>query len=194
MPDVVLIGDSIRMGYQAVVAEALADCAMVWGPEANCWNSANVLAHIDEWVIARQPDLVHLNCGLHDLKRAYDSPAHEVEPAAYRANIEAILQRILHETRAAVIWATITPVNEAWHHATKGFDRFAADVALYNALALEVVRASAVPVNDLYATVMQAGRDTLLVPDGVHFNEAGSALLGQTVADTIRARLVAGEG
>jgi len=45
---VVLVGDSIRMGYQAEVATRLADIAEVWGPEENGGNSANLLklAHL----------------------------------------------------------------------------------------------------------------------------------------------------
>ena len=68
---VVLIGDSIRMGYQDHVVSQLAGRAEVWAPEENGGDSRNVLAHLDQWVFVRQPDLVHVNCGLHDLKRAF---------------------------------------------------------------------------------------------------------------------------
>ena len=41
----------------------------IWAPEQNGGDSRNVLAHLDEWMLARVPDLVYVNCSLHDLKR-----------------------------------------------------------------------------------------------------------------------------
>lgn len=63
-----LIGDSIRMHYGPWVARELAPDLDVWGPSENCGNSASVLAHIDEWLADQRPDVVHLSCGLHDLR------------------------------------------------------------------------------------------------------------------------------
>src|SRR5262245_50346095 len=69
-PKVVLIGDSIRIGYAPRVVERLAGKAAVVSLPDNGGDSGNVLAHLDDWVIREQPDVVHLNCGLHDLKRS----------------------------------------------------------------------------------------------------------------------------
>ena len=68
LPKVVLVGDSIRLGYAPLVAKRLEGKARVVSAEANGGDSANVLAHLDEWVIREKPAVVHLNCGLHDLK------------------------------------------------------------------------------------------------------------------------------
>ena len=65
---VILIGDSIRMGYQALVAEQLDGQGEVWGPQQNGGDSRNVLAHLEEWVLDQDAALLHMNCGLHDLK------------------------------------------------------------------------------------------------------------------------------
>ncbi|HEY66459.1 MAG TPA: hypothetical protein G4O02_18060 [Caldilineae bacterium] len=43
---VVLIGDSIRMGYEPFVWEMLQGVADVWGPEENGGTSQNVLDHL----------------------------------------------------------------------------------------------------------------------------------------------------
>ena len=67
MKKLILIGDSIRMGYQAAVIRELIGLADVWAPEQNGGNSANILKHLDEWVLRQSPDIVHINCGLHDL-------------------------------------------------------------------------------------------------------------------------------
>ncbi|MCD6289103.1 MAG: SGNH/GDSL hydrolase family protein [Anaerolineae bacterium] len=186
---IVLIGDSIRMGYEPFVREMLRGQVGVWGPKENGGTSQNVLAHLWEWVIERGPDVVHINAGLHDLKRGFGAAENAIPLTAYRANVEAILRRILAETDARVIWATITPVNEVWHHANKPFDRFEADVTAYNQAAIEVCRALGVPVNDLYRIIIDAGRDQLLLPDGVHFSEEGYRLLARAVVSVIEGRL-----
>ena len=189
MPLVILIGDSIRMGYQRVVQEELRAEAEVWGPTQNGGTSSNVLAHLDEWVISQNPDIVHLNCGLHDIKREFGVKDNNVPLKEYQENVEQILQTILEKTKAKVIWVMTTPVNERWHHERKGFDRFEADVEAYNQEATQIAQKPGVRINNLHAVVMEAGRDRLLQQDGVHFTEEGSALLGSAVAEAIRSCL-----
>ena len=186
MKQVVLIGDSIRMGYQPIVTAALRGVAEVWGPKDNGGDSANVLAHLDEWVIQRQPDIVHLNAGLHDLKRPFGERTNQVPIERYRENLEAIFRRIGEGTQAILVWAKTTPVNERWHHERKGFDRFEADLEAYNSVALDLARRSGVPVDDLPRAVLDVGRDTALAEDGVHFTPRGYNLLGRAVAGCLR--------
>jgi len=183
---VLLIGDSIRLGYEEYVRRELGDSAEVYSFPENGGTSANVLANLDRWVLASQPDILHLNCGLHDLRREFNAQDNAVPLAAYEENLELLFSRIRDETRATLLWATTTPVHEGRHHATKGFDRFEADVVAYNAAALRVARRHGLPIDDLYAVVMAAGRDRLLLPDGVHYTAEGYALLGAAVAAAIR--------
>ncbi len=182
--DLILIGDSIRMGYEAAVRQQLVDRS-IWSPEANGGDSANVLRHLDEWVVRHAPAIVHLNCGLHDLKKPFDSDRAQVELDDYRRNLEQIFTRIL-ATGATLVWATTTPVDEVLHHQNKDFDRFAADVDRYNAVSLELAATKNVAVNDLHAVIDSAGAAHLRRDDGVHFTEPGSSLLGGAVADFVR--------
>ena len=85
-----------------------------------------------------------------------------------------------------VVWASTTPVNQEWHHKNKQFDRFETDVAAYNTVAADIARELGIIINDLFAAVTCAGRDDLLLPDGVHFKPEGYALLGKRVAASIR--------
>ncbi|MDE2811975.1 MAG: SGNH/GDSL hydrolase family protein [Gemmatimonadota bacterium] len=188
-PLVVLIGDSIRMGYQDHVISQLEGRAEVWGPKENGGDSRNVLVHLDQWVFSRQPDLVHVNCGLHDLKRAFGA-ASEVPLDEYERNVRQILQRLQREL-GVVVWATTTPVDENWHHQNKGFDRLEADVEAYNAAARAVAVDLGVPIDDLFAVVEREGKARLLTQDGVHFTEEGSQLLGRVVAECVWGHLSA---
>ena len=194
MTNVILIGDSIRMSYQPVVRRELAGAAEVWGPEENGGDSENVLAHLEAWVLSRGPALVHLNCGLHDLKTPFDSEQRQVPLDRYRGNLEQIFRRITEADRLQLIWATITPVNQHRHHEARDFDRFERDVTDYNAAARHVARQFNVPINDLHALVEQHGRDELLGEDGVHFTETGQQVLGQEVANFLRPRLPGAAG
>lgn len=186
---VVLIGDSIRMGYQDVVREQLGDAAEVLSAEQNGGDSRRVLSMLDAWVISQSPDVVHVNCGLHDLKKPFDSDEAQVPLPEYVENVTTILQRLKSEVDGTVIWAHTTPVNQAWHHERKDFDRFEADVTAYNTEAAAICERLGIEVNDLYAVVTAAGRDDLLGPDGVHFGAEGYRLLGEAVAKAIRERL-----
>ena len=69
MKTVTLIGDCIRRDYQPTVQADLADLAEVWGPKETIKTTRDVLQHLDEWVSTGKPDLLHFNCGLHEIRR-----------------------------------------------------------------------------------------------------------------------------
>lgn len=186
MKQVVMIGDSIRMGYQGLVVRSLAGAAKVWGPEKNGGNSRNVVTHLDEWVILRNPDIVHLNCGLHDIKTEFDGSNRAVPLGEYEDNLRKIFERVEKESDATMIWATTTPVNHEWHRARKSFDRFEADVSAYNEAALRIAGELDLMVDDLYAVVQRIGRDEHLASDGVHFTREGYSHLARSVVNAIR--------
>jgi lysophospholipase L1-like esterase len=96
------------------------------------------------------------------------------------------MQRIRNETDAKLVWATTTPVHEGWHQENKPFARWEADVDAFNAAARQIAEEFDRPINDLFWVIMQAGRDDLLVQDGVHFNAEGYGLLGQSVANFLQ--------
>lgn len=186
MKRVVLIGDSIRIGYQPVVERELADYAQVWAPQANGGTSSNLLRHLDEWILGREADLYHINCGLHDIKRLFGATENSVPLGEYEKNIEAILRRASARWPGRIVWATTTPVDQIRHHRRKSFDRFEADVLAYNRAAKRICRKLGIPVNDLFAAVQRAGPRVHLGQDGVHFTPRGYELLGQAVARFIR--------
>lgn len=187
LPSLVLIGDSIRLGYEASVRERLAGRAVTTGPATNCGNSASVLRHLDRWAIAQQPAVVHLNCGLHDLRLA---GTYDVDVARYEANLREIVQRLELETSATLIFATTTPVDDERHAGRDvGFDRLDADVRTYNEAAVRVMQDAGVSVNDLHAAVVAGGPERLLLDDGTHFTHVGYELLAAAVAGAVEPHL-----
>ena len=146
----------------------------------------NVLAHLDEWVLRQKPDVVHLNCGLHDLKRSKTDGHHQVELDRYAENLRRIVARIRAGTDAALVFADTTPILDE-RHARRGadFDRTEADVRRYNAAATAIMGELGVPVHDLHWVVEQGGPETMLGPDGTHYTAAGSDRLAEAVADCV---------
>ena len=188
MPDVVLIGDSIRMGYEAGVRKLFPE-RDIWSPEENGGDCQRIRQNLDAWATSRSPSVIHINCGLHDLKKDFETGTAAVPLEDYEENVLQILSRLKRETESVIIWALTTPVNEAWHHARKGFDRLEVDVLSYNATARKICEDLQIPVNDLYSIINQGGRDALLKPDGVHFEEPGCELLARAVADVLQKHL-----
>ena len=186
MKKLVLVGDSIRMGYQAYVKNELFGLSDVWTPEQNGGNSTNIQKYFDKWIISQTADVVHINCGLHDLKRDFGAEETAIPLVQYQENLRDVLGRILQETQSTVVWATTTPVNEIWHHQRKGFDRLEIDVVAYNDVSVEVAQDFGVLINDLFQVVVDAGRDNCLSPDGVHFTADGCDLLGKSVVDYVK--------
>ena len=183
MKRVIIIGDSIAMAYGPLVGDSLAGWAEVWQPEENAGTSANVLAHLAQWALERSADLIHLNCGLHDLA-IDEGDAHRVEPDQYAENLRKVFSDLRAGTPARLVWATITPVIDARHNASKDFCRHAADVEHYNQVARRAV--GQVVVNDLHEIVVGAGIEECICEDGVHMTAYGNQLLAGAVAARIR--------
>ena len=79
MKTVFLMGDSIRMGYDRYVRDALADEAAVYYPSENCRFAQYTLRNAHDWIEKEcQPecvDVVHWNAGLWDVARLFgDEP------------------------------------------------------------------------------------------------------------------------
>lgn len=187
-PRVVLLGDSIRRGYQGMVVEVLGSRADVWYPEENNRYTAHLLESLAAWMKDLQPDVVHVNAGLHDLWM--DGAQNRVPLDEYRRNLEQIIATIREHTDATIIWATTTPVIDSRVLASSGRQGYKnSDVERYNAVAREVMEEHGVVINDLYGLVTRLGVDRLIAEDGVHFTQAGYMILGTAVAESIAAVL-----
>lgn len=190
LPKVVLIGDSIRLGYAPGVAKLLEGKAVIVSPKQNGGDSSNVLKNLEAWVIQEKPDVIHINAGLHDLKHSKKTMTHQVPLADYEKNLKAIVDRLHKETKAKIIFATTTPILDERHAKRKAdFDRFEADVKKFNAAALAVMQQANVPINDLHKVVADGGPAELLGADGTHYTPAGNEKLAAAVAAAIQKQL-----
>jgi acyl-CoA thioesterase-1 len=183
LPRVLLIGDSISIGYTVRVRKALEGRANLHRPPTNCGSTASGLGKIDEWLGKGKWDVIHFNWGLHDLK--YLKPGKQnVPPAKYEANLTRLVKR-LKQTGATLIWATTTPVPEK---VKSGYARQPKDVDIYNEIALRVMKKHGVRIDDLHA-VVQPDIERLRLPENVHYTSKGYDALAKSVTQSIEAVL-----
>jgi dienelactone hydrolase/lysophospholipase L1-like esterase len=186
LPQVILLGDSIRTGYAPLVAKRLAGRAVVVNPDVGTGDSSSLLALLDRLVLPENPTIIHFNCGLHDIKVSKEKKVHQVELERYEKNLRAIVARLRAETKAQLVFANTTPIIDERHAKRKAdFDRHEADVQKYNAVAVRVMNELGVPVNDLHWVVEQNGIDKTVGGDGTHYGKEGYERLAEAVADSV---------
>ena len=194
LPRVMIIGDSISVGYTDGVREELAGTANVYRVQGNAGPSSSGVQHIDEWIASGtgQWDVIHFNFGLHDVKlgtggkdnRPYPTAdGHQVPAADYERNLRAIVAR-LKRTGATLIWCSTTPIPQG----KLDPPRRPGDEVTYNQIAQKVMTENGVVINDLHAAALSQ-RPGIQQPANVHFTKDGSAVLARHVAASIRSAL-----
>jgi len=200
LPNVLILGDSISIGYTPYVKKALLNTANVVRPTLpqgraeNCAGTVNGIKHIERWLAAgnHKWSVIHFNFGLHDLKRVdpknrknSNDPAHprQSEPADYEKQLTEIVEKLL-KTKARLIFATTTPVPQGGVKPHRDVQ----DPNRYNAIALKIMKANGIAVNDLY-TAAQPKIKKIMRPVNVHFTKEGSEFLGQKVVKAIQEQL-----
>jgi acyl-CoA thioesterase-1 len=204
---VLLIGDSISMGYTLNVRAKLKGRANVHHPAENCGPTERGLARLDEWLGTNHWDVIHFNFGLHDLKYLddqgrYVSPEKGKQvapPEIYRKNLRELALR-LKKTGAVIVFATTTPVPPG----TLG--RVAGNQLAYNKVADSVMHELGIPIDDLagYVESLQAAQPPrpaseapapgkhaaprpgeIQLPFNVHFTPKGYDELATLVVDSL---------
>jgi acyl-CoA thioesterase-1 len=195
-PHVLILGDSISIGYTPVVKELLEGEMVVVRPDENCAGTTKGVQKIDEWLAldGGDWDLIWFNFGLHDIKRVNadtgrnsndPSEPRQAEPDVYERQLREIVQK-LAATGAVLVFATTTPVPAGGVRP----HRDVADPERYNTIARRVVQAHGVTVHDLYAFALARQQEIQPRVD-VHFTQQGSAQLGASVVERMRAELAA---
>jgi len=200
LPNVLLIGDSISMGYTLPVRAILRDRANIIHPmrpdgklPVNCFSTAVGLTELPKWLGDTKWAVIHFNWGAHDFcyrnpdsknpgQRDKEHGKIEVPLAEYKVNLEKLVVQ-LEKTGARLIWASSTRV------AKGDLGRFEEDAVKYNAAAREIMTRHHIPIDDLYTLSMSFPPELALGPGNPHFMPEGYARLGKQVADSITTSL-----
>lgn len=190
LPRVLLIGDSISIGYTVPVREMMKGKANVHRALTNCGPTIKGVKELEGWLGDGKWDVIHFNFGLHDLKYMGPNGENLVSPEKgkqqvsiedYEKNLQIIAQR-LKKTGAKVIWRNTTPVPPG----AKG--RVVGDSKKYNEVAAKVMQQHDIPIQDMYSFVMPQ-MEKIMLKANVHFTKEGSRALAETVVKQISTAL-----
>lgn len=186
MKKIVLMGDSIRMGYDKYIKDALQKSAEVFYPQENCKFAEYILRFAHEWKTSGNwgddVDLVHWNAGLWDALELFgDEPLTSI--SYYGEAIKRIDKRLrMLFPKAKMVFATSTNVNEEM--GKPEFMRHNATIEKYNAEALRALSGTDAVINDLYS--LTASFPDTYRSDWVHFyTPKGTELIGGKVLSVI---------
>jgi sugar phosphate isomerase/epimerase len=198
LPRVLLIGDSISIGYTVATRKVLAGKVSVHRIPTNGRYASYGLQNVDKWIGGKKWDVIHFNWGLWDI--CYRNPKSKVQgnrdkvngkltatPQQYRASMEAIVKK-LKATGAKLIWCATTPVPEG------EAGRKVGDSAKYNAIAAEVMKAHGIAINDLHTHALKVMPREMIKPGNVHFTKTGSEHLAKQVAFEIEKAIAGSSG
>ena len=178
--NILLLGDSRRMGYEPFVRTALEGKAHVYGPAENGRWAGYTLNSLRFWLgDFPTPDVVHWNCGLWDLGDDYGLGRPFSLPEEYESAVERtvlVLRKLFPE--AKIIFATTMPTT---HPDTEG-------IRAYKDIIRKVAEKEDIPVDDLFATMhdkmVQYDRG-----DHLHLNDEGNTMAAKQVTAAIEAVL-----
>jgi lysophospholipase L1-like esterase len=177
MKQVMLLGDSICIGYRPCVREALAGFAEVSFPEENGRWAAFTYNSLRFWLTQLPaPDVIHFNNGIWDIVRLYGEHESFTAVGDYHRDILRTY-RELKKLCVPIIFATTTPSRED----TRIWD---SDVRQYNAAAAEALRHEGCIINDLHALVTPHV-DEWVSADGIHLTDEGYRACAEAVARSV---------
>ncbi len=187
MKKVLLLGDSIRMGYDDFVKKELKECEVFYESEDNgrfityeIWMFNNLNSRFGPF------DVVHFNAGYWDMNREGPNGEPETPLEDYVHNLKRLI-RLIRATKAIPVFATTIPIydnpfKDGEYEPTNYQNAW---VIEYNKAALEVMEEEGVKVNDLYSLLLKEKRYCKCY-DSLHLTEEGYKKCAKQVAQVVR--------
>lgn len=186
-PKILIIGDSISIGYSPYVKTYFSNRAIVSHNPGNAQHTGTGLLKIEEWLEHENWDIVQFNWGLWDLcYRHPDSKEYgqrdkingqlEFSVAEYASNLDSIVSIIKEKTNAKLIFVTTTyvPENEPGRHSS--------DVQKYNDAAKAVMKKHNIAaINDIYEKSVDIHNTYGNGSKDVHYTKEGYKKLSELI-------------
>ena len=191
LPNVLIIGDSISIGYTLPTRALLKEKVNLHRIPTNGGPTIKGVSEIEKWLGTKKWDLIHFNWGLHDLKYMGKDGTNlvpkekggivQVPLADYEKNLEKLVIRMKNST-TKLVWRNTTPIPPG----SKA--RYVGDSVKYNQAADRVMKKHGVPTLDLYTPSKKNMKDWMKKAN-VHYHAHGSQALAELVAKDITDRL-----
>ncbi|MEI6865750.1 SGNH/GDSL hydrolase family protein [Flavicella sp.] len=189
--NILIIGDSISIGYTPFVQENLIDVANIFHNPGNAQHTGKGLDSIETWIGDNEWDIIQFNWGLWDLcyrhpdskeqgKRDKINGKITFNADDYGNNLDAIVKLIRKKSNAELIFVTTSyvPNREA--------GRFVDDAIKYNEIAQRVMESNHVKINDIYETSKEIHFDYGKGDNDVHYKKEGYKLLGKKIVNFLK--------
>jgi len=191
LPHVLVIGDSISIGYTLPTRALLKGKVNLHRIRTNGGPTTKGVTEIEKWLGKRKWDLIHFNWGLHDLKYMGKDGTNlvpkekggsvQVPLYEYEKNLEKLVIR-MKKSATQLVWRNTTPIPPGSRA------RYVGDSVKYNQAAARVMKKHGVPTLDLYTPSKKNMKDWMKKAD-VHYYAHGSQELAERVAEDILKRL-----
>ena len=183
---VLIIGDSISMGYTPFVKEMMKEIFIVSHSKGNAMHTGYGLENVGSWLEQDHYDVILFNWGLWDL--CYRHPDSKVQGnrdkingtltstlAEYEKNLEGIVAILKEKSDAELYFITTSyvPPEEA--------GRFEKDAISYNKAAKKVMKKYDVKVFDIYKKSKSIHKKYGNGKGDVHYTEKGYEELGKAI-------------
>ncbi len=191
LPNVLIIGDSISIGYTMPTRALLKGKVNLHRIPTNGGPTTKGVTEIEKWLGKRKWDLIHFNWGLHDLK--YMGPKGEnlypkekggkvqVPLADYERNLHKLVAR-MKKSAKRLVWRNTTPIPPG----SKG--RYVGDSVKFNEAAARVMKKHGIPTLDLFTPSKKNMKDWMREAN-VHYHAHGSQAMAELIAKDILTRL-----
>ena len=153
LPNVLIIGDSISIGYTLPTRVLLKGKVNLHRIPTNGGPTTKGLAEIEKWLGKRKWDLIHFNWGLHDLKYMGKDGTNlvpkekggivQVPLSDYEKNLDKLVVR-MKKSAKKLVWRNTTPIPPG------SSARYVGDSVKYNHVATRVMKKNDVPTLDLF--------------------------------------------
>jgi acyl-CoA thioesterase-1 len=185
LPRVLIMGDSISIGYTPRVRKLLDGKANIHRPKTNCRWSAFGNENVLHWIGDEKWDLIHFNFGLWDW---YGWKQNKKATAqSYAKSLEGVVQK-LKSTGTKLVFAVTTPPCIGPEKKVQ-FIVSEERAEEFNRAALTVMKKYGVAINDLYSAIGKDRAKYQLGENDVHYNDAGRDLLAAQVSKVITKEL-----
>ena len=191
IPHVLIIGDSISIGYTLPTRALLKGKVNLHRIPTNGGPTTKGLTEIEKWLGKRKWDLIHFNWGLHDLKFMGKDGTNlvpkekggivQVSLPEYEKNLSKLVIR-MKKSAKQLVWRNTTPIPPG----SKA--RYVGDSIKYNQAAARVMKKHGLPTLDLYTPSKKNMKDWMKEAN-VHYHAHGSQALADLVAQDIIEKL-----
>ncbi|MDG2254031.1 MAG: Gfo/Idh/MocA family oxidoreductase [Opitutaceae bacterium] len=189
LPRILIIGDSISIGYTPFVREMFQGRAEVVHNRGNAQHTGTGLEKIDSWLLDENWDVIHFNWGLWDLcyrhpdsknqgNRDKEQGTLTTELADYEANLDQLVKR-LKKTGARLVWGNTSFVPEG------ELGRIVGDELKYNRVASRVMKRHVIATNDIRSLTAGFGSDQFRTTGDVHYTPAAYETIATQVVNAI---------